>query len=63
MLNLQSLLIGLLKEVAKRRSDLKIVVTSATLDALKFQKYFSAGGNGTLAPLLKVPGRTFPIEV
>ncbi|CAE6514552.1 unnamed protein product [Rhizoctonia solani] len=56
------ILMGLLKEVAKRRKDLKIVVMSATLDALKFQKYFSTGGEGTIAPLLKVPGRTFPVE-
>ncbi|KAF8598721.1 P-loop containing nucleoside triphosphate hydrolase protein, partial [Ceratobasidium sp. AG-I] len=56
------ILMGLLKEVARRRSDLKIVVMSATLDALKFQKYFSTGGEGTMAPLLKVPGRTFPVE-
>ncbi|CAE6478517.1 unnamed protein product [Rhizoctonia solani] len=56
------ILMGLLKDVAKRRKDLKIVVMSATLDALKFQKYFSTGGDGTMAPLLKVPGRTFPVE-
>ncbi|KAG8699070.1 DEAH-box ATP-dependent RNA helicase prp43 [Ceratobasidium sp. 423] len=56
------ILMGLLKDVAKRRKDLKIVVMSATLDALKFQKYFSTGGEGTIAPLLKVPGRTFPVE-
>ncbi|CEL52981.1 pre-mRNA-splicing factor ATP-dependent RNA helicase DHX15/PRP43 [Rhizoctonia solani AG-1 IB] len=56
------ILMGLLKEVASRRKDLKIVVMSATLDALKFQKYFSTGGEGTIAPLLKVPGRTFPVE-
>lgn len=51
------ILMGLLKDVAKRRPDLKIIVMSATLDALKFQKYFHN------APLLKVPGRTFPVEV
>ena len=50
-------LMGLLKEVLKRRPDLKLVVMSATLDASKFQKYFND------APLLKVPGRTFPVEV
>lgn len=50
------ILMGLLKDVAKRRPDLKIIVMSATLDALKFQKYFNN------APLLKVPGRTFPVE-
>lgn len=47
---------GLLKDIAKRRSDLKIVVMSATLDAEKFQEYFMN------APLFKVPGRTFPVE-
>ncbi|KAF8598740.1 pre-mRNA-splicing factor ATP-dependent RNA helicase PRP43 [Ceratobasidium sp. AG-I] len=56
------ILMGLLKEIARRRSDLKIVVTSATLDALKFQKYFSTGGKGTIAPLLKVSGRMFSVE-
>jgi pre-mRNA-splicing factor ATP-dependent RNA helicase DHX15/PRP43 len=50
-------LMGLLKEVLKRRTDMKLVVMSATLDAAKFQKYFND------APLLKVPGRTFPVEV
>ena len=50
-------LMGLLKEVLLRRPDLKLVVMSATLDAAKFQKYFSD------APLMMVPGRTFPVEV
>ncbi|KAK4699486.1 pre-mRNA-splicing factor ATP-dependent RNA helicase DHX15/PRP43, partial [Phenoliferia sp. Uapishka_3] len=51
------ILMGLLKDIAKRRPDLKIVVMSATLDAAKFQNYFFG------APLLKVPGRTFSVEV
>lgn len=50
-------LMGLLKEILERRKDLKVVVMSATLDAVKFQKYFSG------APLVKVPGRTFPVEI
>lgn len=50
-------LMGLLKEVMARRPDLKIVVMSATLDAVKFQKYFDN------APLVKVPGRTFPVDI
>ena len=50
------ILMGLLKEVTMRRADLKLIVMSATLDALKFQKYFND------APLLRVPGRTFPVE-
>ncbi|GLJ09223.1 hypothetical protein SUGI_0104130 [Cryptomeria japonica] len=50
-------LFGLLKEVLKNRSDLKLVVMSATLEAEKFQAYFSG------APLMKVPGRLHPVEI
>ena len=55
------LLMGLLKEVARRRPDLKIVIMSATLDAQKFQKYFKIHDDP--APLLAVPGRTHPVEI
>jgi pre-mRNA-splicing factor ATP-dependent RNA helicase DHX15/PRP43 len=51
------ILMGLIKEIAGRRPDLKVVVMSATLDAEKFQKYFNN------APLMSVPGRTFPVEI
>lgn len=62
------ILMGLLKNIIKERADLKLIVMSATLDALKFQKYFgikaAADGKGTEpAPLFKVPGRTHPVEV
>jgi len=50
-------LMGLLKELLNQRKDLKCVVMSATLDAEKFQTYFEG------APLLRVPGRTFPVEI
>ena len=51
------ILMGVLKEVLKQRTDLKLVVMSATLDAGKFQNYFDG------APLLNVPGRTHPVEI
>ncbi|KAG1093136.1 hypothetical protein G6F42_019026 [Rhizopus arrhizus] len=51
------ILMGLLKEVCRKRKDLQVIVMSATLDAGKFQKYFDD------APLLTVPGRTFPVEI
>ncbi|CAI4062163.1 hypothetical protein N7582_002062 [Saccharomyces uvarum] len=51
------ILMGLLKQVIKRRPDLKIIIMSATLDAEKFQRYFND------APLLAVPGRTYPVEL
>ncbi|KAK3304472.1 P-loop containing nucleoside triphosphate hydrolase protein [Chaetomium strumarium] len=51
------ILMALLKQIAERRKDLKIIVMSATLDAQKFQTYFFN------APLLAVPGRTHPVEI
>jgi len=49
-------ILGYLKNLIKRRKDLRIVVSSATLDAGKFSDYF----NG--APVVNVEGRTFPVE-
>jgi len=51
------ILFGLLKKTIKRRPDLRLIVTSATLDAEKFSEYF----NG--CPIFSIPGRTFPVEV
>ena len=58
-------LMGLLKGVVRRRKDLKVIIMSATLDALKFQKYFSTGETPPLfkVPLFKVPGRIHPVEI
>ncbi|VEU23867.1 DEKNAAC104902 [Brettanomyces naardenensis] len=51
------ILMGMLKQVCQRRKDLKLIIMSATLDAEKFQSYFNS------APLLAVPGRTYPVEI
>ena len=56
------ILMGLLKGVAKRRPDLRLIIMSATLDAQKFQRYFSINRDSP-APLFKVPGRTHPVEI
>ena len=48
---------GLLKATVKRRKDLKLIVTSATLDAVKFSSYFFE------APIFTIPGRSFPVEI
>ena len=50
-------LFGILKKVVAKRRDMKLIVTSATLDAEKFSTFF--GG----VPIFKIPGRTFPVEV
>ena len=47
----------LLKCAASRRSDLKLIVTSATLDVGKFSSYFSD------APIFMIPGKIFPVEI
>ncbi|KAI3447144.1 hypothetical protein Pfo_003809 [Paulownia fortunei] len=50
-------LFGLLKQLVKRRPDLRLIVTSATLDAEKFSGYFFN------CNIFTIPGRTFPVEV
>lgn len=50
-------LMGLLKEIMARRSSLRVIVMSATMNTKRFQAYFNN------APLLTVPGRMFPVEI
>ena len=50
-------LLGYLKQLLPRRPDLKIVITSATIDPERFAEHF--GG----APIIEVSGRSFPVEV
>ncbi|CAH1788112.1 unnamed protein product [Owenia fusiformis] len=50
-------LFGLLKKTILKRDDMKLIVTSATLDAVKFSQYFFE------SPIFTIPGRTFPVEV
>ncbi|KAI9892358.1 MAG: DEAH-box ATP-dependent RNA helicase prp22 [Vezdaea aestivalis] len=50
-------LFGLLKKTVKRRPDLKLIVTSATLDADKFAEYFNK------CPIVTIPGRTYPVKI
>lgn len=48
---------GLLKKAVKKRQELKLIVTSATLDATKFSEYFFE------APIFTIPGRMHPVEI
>ena len=54
-------LLGYLKQLLPRRPDLKVIVTSATIDADRFAKHF-ADAKGP-APVIQVSGRMFPVEV
>ena len=55
-------LLGYLKSLLGRRSELKIVITSATIDTERFAAHFGQP-NGKPAPIVEVTGRTFPVEV
>lgn len=50
-------LLGYLRQLIEQRSDLKVIVTSATIDLERFSQFF----NG--APIISVSGRTYPVEV
>lgn len=50
-------LFGLLKQLVRRRPDLRLIVTSATLDAEKFSGYFFN------CNIFTIPGRTYPVEI
>lgn len=50
-------LLGYLKQLLPKRPDLKVIVTSATIDAERFSKHFEG------APVIEVSGRTYPVEI
>ena len=53
-------LLGYLKQLLPKRPDLKVIVTSATIDAERFAGHFSS--NGKAAPVIEVSGRLYPVE-
>lgn len=55
-------LLGYLKQLLPRRPDLKVIITSATIDADRFAQHF-ASADGVLAPVIEVSGRLFPVEM
>jgi len=55
-------LLGYLKQLLPRRPDLKLIITSATIDPESFARHFAAA-DGSPAPIVEVSGRTFPVEV
>ena len=50
-------ILGYLKQLLPRRRDLKVIITSATIDVERFSKHFNN------APIIEVSGRTYPVEV
>ncbi|VVE34696.1 ATP-dependent RNA helicase HrpA [Pandoraea fibrosis] len=58
-------LLGYLKQLLPRRPDLKVIITSATIDADRFARHFGTGEGDDLrpAPVIEVSGRLYPVEV
>lgn len=54
-------ILGYLKQILPKRPDLKIIITSATIDPERFANHFAT--NGTPAPVAEVSGRTYPVEI
>jgi len=54
-------LLGILKQLLPRRPELKVVVTSATIDPKRFSDFFASAG--VVAPVIEVSGRMYPVEV
>ena len=51
------ILFGLVKDIARFRPDLKLLISSATLDAQKFSEFFDD------APIFRIPGRRYPVDI
>jgi ATP-dependent helicase HrpA len=56
-------ILGYLKQLLPRRPDLKVIITSATIDPERFARAFGSGKQGNDAPIVEVSGRTYPVEV
>ncbi|MGE5210546.1 MAG: ATP-dependent RNA helicase HrpA, partial [Acidobacteriota bacterium] len=54
-------ILGYLRQLLPQRPDLKVIVTSATIDTARFAEHFATGGEPV--PVIEVTGRTFPVEV
>ena len=55
-------ILGYLKQLLPRRPDLKVIITSATIDPERFSRHFAPSGSEG-APILEVSGRTYPVDV
>ncbi|WP_420108109.1 ATP-dependent RNA helicase HrpA, partial [Mycolicibacter arupensis] len=59
-------LLGYLRELLPRRPDLKVIITSATIEPQRFAAHFGGGaenGSRTGAPIVEVSGRSYPVEI
>ncbi len=56
-------ILGYLKRLLPRRPDLKVIITSATIDPQRFAAHFADPATGEPAPIVEVSGRTYPVQI
>lgn len=56
-------LLGYVRRLLDRRSDLKLIITSATIDAARFAEHFRLSHADAPAPIIDVSGRSYPVEI
>ena len=56
-------ILGYLKQLLPRRPDLKVIITSATIDPQRFAEHFADPMSGRPAPVVEVSGRMYPVEI
>ena len=56
-------LLGYLRQLLPKRPELKVIVTSATIDPQRFAAHFADAASGRPAPIVEVSGRTYPVDI
>lgn len=56
-------ILGYLASILPKRPDLKVIITSATIDSARFAAHFSRALGGAHVPVIEVSGRTYPVEI
>lgn len=56
-------LLGYLRELLPRRPDLKVIITSATIEPHRFAAHFAGADGGPSVPIVEVSGRSYPVEI
>lgn len=56
-------ILGYLASLLPRRPDLRVIITSATIDSARFAEHFSAACGGQEVPIIEVSGRTYPVDI
>ena len=56
-------LLGYLRQILPKRPDLKVIITSATIDSERFAKHFDQVNGGKPVPVINVSGRLYPVQI